>query len=760
MNGIIRLSAIAMVVVMALTSAVILADDSDAYTNEYTLQYEVGQVVETDITDITGKEGLFLYGGSLPSGLRLDLDQVQKTWYGWKYNTYIRGTLTASQGTYTFTLSDDSNFYRFTVLVVAGECTVTYDAGIGLVNGRTVWSETITKGSYASMPQATHSSGAYTFRGWGLSATSVDVLQSYAPVGDVTLYAVWDRNTVRISDATATVTSGQTASLPISTDPSDSLLSIVSYGGLSERNVAIDGHTVVLDMTDVMPGTYHVSLEASYTGYISGDAEVTVNVPITIVKPIEYVLSEGDLFSYTPVTNPTNASIVLDSVTIDGEPVSNQAGLEVVGRTITGTLSRIGTYAITYTASMEGYVDVTNTVFVKVNERQASAPSPVMGTITATPRATEPRVYDFVLSGYANASNIIWSVDQKVFASSSPTALYEFPTSGVYTVKCTLAGLDGSFVSDEIEVVCLENYHRGAAWASIEYIYIIEGNVEASVQNGSPFSVSSKVIGDKEYTVISGIPSHYDVGSSYTVTAGSESWTVEVFEPETSAPVADFDVEIGSDGFTVVALFKGRNASFYTYDFDGDGIAEKGNGFTYSASGRYTIVCKAVNNVSETSCIKTVSIDIVPSEKSDVLSLTDFEMLLGEKQDIVLSVSEGDVVTVSGSAADFVTVNGNVLRVEPTSKGVFDLTVKVHRNDGTSSSKTVKLTVRGSEIQELEDEKRDYMVVMAVFFVIAVIGISAFILRDLRPTSGNGKASSLKGVLSRRNGGRNGGRYR
>ncbi len=736
---------------MALTSAFILADDSDAYSSEYILQYETGQEVETDITDITGKEGLFLYGGSLPSGLRLDLDQVQKTWYGWKYNTYIRGTLGASPGTYSFTLSDDSYTYRFTVLVVAGECTVTYDAGIGLVNGRTVWSETITKGSYASMPQASHSSGAYTFMGWGLSSTSIEPLGSYAPTKDVTLYAVWDRNTVGISDSTATVTSGQTASLPVSTNPTDALLSIVSYGGLSERNVGVDDHTIVLDMTDVMPGTYRITLEASFTGYISGNAEVTVNVPITIVKPIEYVLSEGDLFSYTPVTNPTNASIVLDSVTIDGEPVSDQAGLEVVGRTVTGTLSRMGTYAVTYTASMEGYVDVSNTVFVKVNERQASAPSPVMGKITATPRATEPRVYDFVLSGYSNASNIIWSVDQKVFATSSPTALYEFPTSGVYTVKCTISGLDGTFVSGDVEIVCSDNYHRDAAWAGIEYSYVVSGQAEASVQNGSPFSVEQKTVGNKEYTVIRGTPSSYDVGSTYRISVGSDSWTVEIYQAETSAPVADFDANVGSDGYTVVALFNGRNASFYTYDFDGDGIPEQGNGFTYPASGRYTIVCTAVNNISETTCSRTVQIDIAPSERTDVLSLTDFEMLLGEKQDIILSISEGDVITVSGSAESFVTVNGNVLRVEPTSKGTFDLTVKLHRNDGTSVSKTVKLTVRGSEYQELEDEKHDYMVVMAVFFVISVVAISAFILKDLH-SDGNG--GSFKRLFSRFKGGR------
>lgn len=103
-------------------------------------------------------------------------------------------------------------------------------------------------------------------------------------------------------------------------------------------------------------------------------------------------------------------------------------------------------------------------------------------------------------------------------------------------MKCTIAGQDGSFVSDEVEVICLDNYHRNAAWARMEYNYVIEGRVDASVQNGSLFSVRNKTIGDKEYTVIGGTPSRYDIGSSYLVLMGSDSWTIDVYEPETSAP--------------------------------------------------------------------------------------------------------------------------------------------------------------------------------------------------------------------------------
>jgi len=131
-----------------------------------------------------------------------------------------------------------------------------------------------------------------------------------------------------------------------------------------------------------------------------------------------------------------------------------------------------------------------------------------------------------------------------------------------------------------------------------------------------------------------------------------------------------------------------------------------------------------------------VSINIVPHEDVYVLELTDFQMVAGERLDIVLTLAEGDVVTVSGSAAGFVQVSEGTLRADPTEKGVFDLTVSVHHGNGTQTSKTVKVTVRGTEVQDLEEEKHDYMVVMAVFFIIAVLAISVFILRDLR---GNGR---------------------
>lgn len=763
MVGIRSVAAIAVALLMVMTSVAFLADDSDAVDEHgtsnhpltsfsydcYTLKTDSSKsyyvAVGSDVSVVSGYHkdnswsALTYYNpASVTSGYGLSFD-----------GSKVSGTI-SKEGLIEVNINHSQMgviYKDFTLKIFAVNInpvyTITYDAGIGLVNGHQTWSEQIPEGSFASLPQATHSSGAYAFMGWSESETADEGVASYNATGDVTLHAVWKRNAVQVSDATATVTSGQSASLPIHTSPSSASLSIGSAGGLPEENIKIEGHDLILDMTGVGPGTYFITLSASYTGYISGESVVTVKVPITIVKPIEYVLSEGDYFSYTPVTNPTNAEISLVSVTRDGSILPDPE-LQVNGRSIAGTFDGTGTYAITYRASLEGYVDVTNTVFVKVNERQASAPAPIMGNISATPRATEPRVFDFVISGYANASNIIWSHEGVVFSTSSPTALYEFPASGSYTVKCTLAGFDGSFVSEDVDVICLDNYHREAAWAGIPYSCIIESDDVVSIQDGSPFIVTTVEVNGKTYRLISGTPTEAYVGESFTVNLGDDSWNIQVYPRETSAPVVDFDLVLSDDGYTVVAFFKGQNASFYSFDFDGDGIPESGNAYTYGKEGRYTVVCKAVNNVSETSKSDMVSINVIPHEDVRVLDLTDFQMVAGEKLDMVISLDRGDTVTVSGPAAAFVSFIGDsTLRAEPTEKGVFDLTVTVHHVNGTSVSKTVKVTVRGDEIQDLEEEKHDYMVVMAVFFIISVSAIAVFILRDIRTVPNNGQRSSF-----------------
>lgn len=604
------------------------------------------------------------------------------------------------------------------------EYMITYDAGLGLVNGSSVWSETIIEGTYASMPPATHSSGAYTFLGWSLSSTSIVTLDHLLVTEDVTLYAVWERNTVLIQDMAATVSNGQTAEMNVPTDPSDSIVTIASLGGLPEGSVSISGHRLHLDMTGVPSGTYQVVLEASYTGYYTGSCILTVNVPIVIVEPISYMLSLGDTFSYTPVTDPSNATIEIKNVRFDGSDLPDSGCFRVEGRTITGVPEEQGVYEISYTASMDGFVSVSDTVVIYVSGPHAGSDPVTLGSIETSQRADEPRTFDFVAIGGGNIANYVWSVDGAVFSSSSPTALYRFPTAGIYTIRCTVTGTSGDSVFFETQVVCQDSYHREAAWSDVPYTYIVEGSPEVSCD--PVFTMTSRTVGDIGYTVISATFSVSDVGTSHHITVGDDSWDVTVYPGETTAPRADFILEV--NGNTVRATFTGTG-SFHSFDFDSDGVPD-GDSFTYPSDGIYQVRCTAVNNISEVSTIQTVTIG--PDLKEDVLlsGLTDFHMGVGEKVRVSLIVSEGDVITVSGTAAIFTTVDGSNLTFHPLDAGVFDLTVSVESSDGSVQEKTISVTVK-DEI-DYEQVSSDYHSALIVLFVAGIGCIIVFVLLEMR----------------------------
>ena len=537
--------------------------------------------------------------------------------------------------------------------------------------------------------------------------------------------------------------------MPVTTDPDDARLSISDYGGLSTQNALLAGRYLVLNMTGVQPGTYYVTVSASSTGYYTGSTTVTVMVPITIVKPIEYTLVSGDVFSYTPVTNPSNASIALTGVTIDGKPADT--GLRVNGRTITGTLTEPGTYEITYRAFLEGYVEVSNTVIVYVSDR-GDVPSTgdvSLASITAASRASEPRVFDFVAIGGRNVSNYVWTVDGEVFATSSETALYEFPSSGIYTVGCTARGYDGSEVTLEITVICTDNYHREAAWSGVEYAYIVEGNVPVEMPDSSPFANTTETIDGRTYTILSGMPSESDIGKTFDVTVGDESWTITIYTAESSAPTASFEVSV--DGYNVKATFTGLHASFHRFDFDNDGSYEEGSEFIYDTPGRYTIVCNAVNNISEVTSTVYVEIEILPQEDTTLSELTDFEMGVGERMYIAIAVDTGDVLSVSGTAASFVTVEGSTLKVAPTEAGVFELTVTLSHPDAPEESVTIEVTVKQPGVPEPEPEGGDYTLAMVVIFVVGVGLIAGFLIYDTRTGKVSAKYRSLKSRTMNRN---------
>lgn len=276
----------------------------------------------------------------------------------------------------------------------------------------------------------------------------------------------------------------------------------------------------------------------------------------------------------------------------------------------------------------------------------------------------------------------------------------------------------------------------------MEYAYIVDGELTAQVPEGCFLSRTTETIDGKVFTVLSGTPSEGDIGKSYDVTVGEESWTVSVYKAEASAPTASFSVTV--DGYTAKAVFTGLRASFHMFDFDGDGVFESGEEFQYDRPGRYTVVCKAVNNVSEVTSTAYVEIDIVPQEDATLDELTDFHIGVNERMHISISMGSTDALSVSGSASSFVTVDGTTLIVAPTEAGVYELIVTITHQDGTTDSKSVEVTVKQEGLDPVPEPHDDYTLAMIAIFIVSVGLIAGFLIYDTRTGKVSEKYRSFK----------------
>jgi len=495
------------------------------------------------------------------------------------------------------------------------------------------------------------------------------------------------------------------------------------------------------------PGTYFIVLQATYSGYISSSVTVTITVPVTITPPIEYTLVEGQTFSYEPVTNPSSATISLTSVTLDGTSVTN-SGLSVSGRTITGVLATAGTYAVTFSASASGYVAVSKTVYIYVSEPTTDPVDPVsISSISATARANDSRVYDFIAVGVSNAVNYSWFVGDVQYSSSSSTSLYEFSTSGIYTVKCVVTGSDSSTAYTTVNVICLDTYHKEMAWSGVEYNFIqaVSGTEPAvTISGGSSISYAFQTVGSNEYLVISGTPSSSEIGNTYTVAIGTDSYSIEVYQGQSSAPVSSFIYEIGEDGYTVNVTSMCENASVVLYDYYGNGEYTTSTTCTYTVADYYTISCMAVNNISERTSSQLVEIGIVETITVDIGDLTDTEGYVNEQLIITVSLAEGESLAISGSAAEWMSVDGDKVYGKTSTAGEYVLDVVLTHADSTTVSKTIKVIIK----DQAEDQNGGFVlgtwvwiVALVLFFVMGAIIFA--------PSKKNGKIAIPKGKVKR-----------
>ena len=567
--------------------------------------------------------------------------------------------------------------------------TVTYNAGAGTVNGQATWSTQIEHGNYAPWPSATHST--YSFLGWAETPSGSVITAQQTITADITYYAKWSIPSTSVSSHSATIPVGQSmVPYTFSTSPSNATISVTSYGGLT--GLSLSGKTLS-GTPSATPGTYYVTVKCTAPGYYSSTGRVTVVVPIEIVEPIQYSVVKGSVWSYEPVTNPSNATITITSVKLDGSTYSGH-NIAVSGRTITGTLNSVGTVSVTFSASGGGYTSWTKTVLIAVTEPPATHQPVAIGDITVSRRAAEPRTFDLIATGVAHAANIQWYVDNVLFASSHTTAVYEVPTAGKYAVKCVVTGTGGDTQNVTKDIFCDETYHPEMAWVGVKYTCPFPYGVTVTE------SVDWLTVGDytdaqnRTCIYVYGTPTATHLGRTYVVDPSTgDDISIVVYPAKTVAPVSNFAVTV--NGQRVNVDFTGTDASRVYYDYgDGSPITTIAT-HEYAHIGHYTITATAVNNISERASSQAIAIGVIPRMTVDIHNMVDMEIGLNEVLLLEIDMAAGDVLSLSGDATAWLSLrDGNIVTGRATELGYYTLTLTLRHSDSTTTTGTMHITVR------------------------------------------------------------------
>jgi len=628
-----------------------------------------------------------------------------------------------------------TNQMYFDLVVNPGTITVTYDANGGLVKGNTTWTEPVVSGGHPTVPAATFSNGSQIFQGWATSstATTPNFTSNSVVTAPITVYAVWTQASTSISSWSATVSNGQTFGHTFTVTPSNATISISSSP--AGWGVSISGSNLSGTVpTGSNPGNNFIVLKISASGFATTTQTIIINVPAYAIPPIEKQQAQGTTFSWEPVTNPNNATITINSVKLDGNTLTN-SGFAMVGRTITGPLSNVGTYVISFNISASGYTSSTSTVSVYAFAPVATIDPPGISSINANQRSGVDRTWDFIAVNPINYASISWKVQGgPVFQTSSTTAVYQFPTAGSYTVECDLLGLDGSTVSKTKTIMVTDAYYPELAWVGVPYAVSFTGTPATDMLTALWLSASTNTIDTQTYTVVSGTPTSSHAGFQYSYSVAATTYDVTVYAAQTVAPTAIFNVAYASDQMSVTVTWTGFNASVVYYDY-GDGTPQTtSTTHTYATSGAFTLTATAVNNIA----VRTSSVPVftggydeeIPS--TDPLKLTDVTYHQGEKVFIPLTLKTGDEITLLGTATAFVSyeepnIVGDTADVE---LGDYDLTVTyTPAGGGTPIQHTIKISIDPPEQPPINGGPAtvDYLTyvyeIIAFFVLILVIYI-------------------------------------
>lgn len=499
----------------------------------------------------------------------------------------------------------------------------------------------------------------------------------------------------------STVPSGQLFTYTPKATPDGAAITIVKdeTGCLSMVSGVLRG-----TLTGVSPGTYHVTLQASYGSMTPATQVVTIHVPVTIITPAEYSIYTGQDWVYDPETDPEGAEIAIVSVQRNGSVVSDH-GITVSGGVISGTFSQTGTWTVTFKASYETFEPTNKTVTVIVTEAPVEVEPPSISWVVFSQHYGQDRTFYFVASGVGMP---VWDFgDGTSDVTGTLSTVHRFPASGLYDVTLTMSNSEGDTVHETVTVLVTDESYRTDAWVGVQYstMFEIDPSSTPSLEGPSWLSVEKQEFDGRTYAIVSGTPQDTGLAGQTVhvkLTSGTltEEWDIQIHAKTSTKPTAIFDVE--TDYLEVTLTFSGQNASRVFIDWgEGDGFERQSSvrgpfTHTYDGAGIYTVRVQVDNNNGSVTGQKEVTVTERVEIDVSFGDIVDQELLVGQEFSMTIVTEPTDAV-LSFSGADWLTLDGHTLSGVPGESGEYVITLTAKYADADPEQATFTITVTGGD---------------------------------------------------------------
>ena len=500
-------------------------------------------------------------------------------------------------------------------------------------NGGTCPTTTLsTEGGSITLPAA-EKQGA-VFDGWYTSAVGGTKVgsagSSYTPPGSITIYAQYVQNVVQFmiagystSATSYTVPYNGYISLTFQTNPGSATVSMQSNPLGIPFDIQKSGAntTVSGSVTNVLPGTYYITIAAKENNYSDGILTVQVNVATAIIEPLTDTIYVNQTWYYQITTIPTSAKIQQPQSTVKdsaGNTVSNlKYTLYMQDRSFSIQFFETGTYYINLVVSAAGYSPATKQIILHVRANETISGSPFATGINATPNETVDGGYYFVVNGAINYHYLQWNFgDSSPFASET-SVTHKFNSNGSFQVTCTLFN---TTTGEQYVVFVTIGITLGLqigtdAWVNVPYSYAVEGPNTGNVTMTTDIDQSWLSIRtfDREgkryielYSETGPFPSEVDKDLTVNVfVEGSPLFVITIhIWPSVDESSVYGTINLTAEGYVVTLTNTGATTASYIHVEWGDGkqgrLPDMYSGtHTYTTTGTYSVKASYIGNGGE-----------------------------------------------------------------------------------------------------------------------------------------------------------------